>query len=109
MKEYGEQIDPSTHRKNYVRVVGRNGESSELDLQGIRIDSDISGTLKFAVSYGCSWFWGVRRDCQAQVGSWRWIWCCLLVTPAHKEQWLEDQHKFEAGLVPSAFWGDIVR
>lgn len=48
MKEYGEQIDPSTHRKNYVRVVGRNGESSELDLQGIRIDSDISGTLKFA-------------------------------------------------------------
>uniref|UniRef100_A0A8C0X5U6 Saposin B-type domain-containing protein n=1 Tax=Castor canadensis TaxID=51338 RepID=A0A8C0X5U6_CASCN len=48
MKEYGEQIDLSTHRKNYVRVVGRNGESSELDLQGIRIDSDISGTLKFA-------------------------------------------------------------
>ncbi|XP_011781499.1 PREDICTED: citrate synthase, mitochondrial isoform X1 [Colobus angolensis palliatus] len=48
MKEYGEQIDPSTHRKNYVRVVGRNGESNELDLQGIRIDSDISGTLKFA-------------------------------------------------------------
>ncbi|XP_003476232.2 protein canopy homolog 2 isoform X2 [Cavia porcellus] len=48
MKEYGEQIDPSTHRKNYVRVVSRNGESSELDLQGIRIDSDISGTLKFA-------------------------------------------------------------
>nr|XP_054100371.1 protein canopy homolog 2-like [Callithrix jacchus] len=35
MKEYGEQIDPSTHRKNYVRVVSRNGESSELDLQGI--------------------------------------------------------------------------
>ncbi|XP_040610634.1 protein canopy homolog 2 isoform X2 [Mesocricetus auratus] len=50
MKEYGEQIDPSTHRKNYVRVVGRNGDSSELDLQGIRIDSDISGTLKFAIS-----------------------------------------------------------
>ncbi|XP_045685119.1 protein canopy homolog 2 isoform X1 [Phyllostomus hastatus] len=47
MKEYGEQIDPSTHRKNYVRVVSRNGESSKLDLQGIRIDSDISGTLKF--------------------------------------------------------------
>lgn len=54
MKEYGEQIDPSTHRKNYVRVVSRNGESSELDLQGIRIDSDISGTLKFAVSYRCA-------------------------------------------------------
>ncbi|XP_053411988.1 protein canopy homolog 2 isoform X2 [Nycticebus coucang] len=34
--------------ENYVRVVGRNGESNELDLQGIRIDSDISGTLKFA-------------------------------------------------------------
>lgn len=48
MKEYGEQIDPSTHRKNYVRVVSRNGEASEPDLQGIRIDSDISGTLKFA-------------------------------------------------------------
>ncbi|XP_055976120.1 protein canopy homolog 2 [Sorex fumeus] len=48
MKEYGEQIDLSTHRKNYVRVVGRNGDSSGLDLQGIRIDSDISGTLKFA-------------------------------------------------------------
>ncbi|KAF3822590.1 hypothetical protein GH733_007964 [Mirounga leonina] len=43
MKEYGEQIDPSTHRKNYIRVVGRSGESSELDLQGIRIDTDISG------------------------------------------------------------------
>lgn len=104
MKEYGEQIDPSTHRKNYVRVVGRNGESSELDLQGIRIDSDISGTLKFAVSYGCSWFWGVCRDSRAQVGSWRWIWCYLLVTPALKEQWLEDQRKSEAGLVPSEFY-----
>lgn len=79
MKEYGEQIDPSTHRKNYVRVVSRNGESSDLDLQGIRIDSDISGTLKFAVS---SWFLGVCRDSQAQVGSWRRIWCFLLVTPA---------------------------
>lgn len=50
MKEYGEQIDLSTHRKNYVRVVGRNGDTTEQDLQGIRIDSDISGTLKFAVS-----------------------------------------------------------
>lgn len=59
MKEYGEQIDPSTHRKNYVRVVGRNGESSELDLQGIRIDSDISGTLKFAVSFG-SGYWCLK-------------------------------------------------
>ncbi|XP_037367357.1 protein canopy homolog 2-like [Talpa occidentalis] len=48
MKEYGEQIGPSTHRKNYIRVVGRSGESNELDLQGIRIDSDISGTLRFA-------------------------------------------------------------
>ncbi|XP_017524091.1 protein canopy homolog 2 isoform X1 [Manis javanica] len=61
MKEYGEQIDPSTHRKNYVRVVGRNGESSELDLQGIRIDSDISGTLKFAGQKASS--------------------CCLLISP----------------------------
>ncbi|XP_063120332.1 protein canopy homolog 2 isoform X1 [Rattus norvegicus] len=95
MKEYGEQIDPSTHRKNYVRVVGRNGGSSELDLQGIRIDSDISGTLKFAVSYGCavsSWFLGVHRDSWAQIGSRRRIWCCMLVTRAVEEQWLEDWH-----------------
>ncbi|EGV97560.1 Protein canopy-like 2 [Cricetulus griseus] len=44
MKEYGEQIDPSTHRKNYVHVVGRRIQC----IQGIRIDSDISGTLKLA-------------------------------------------------------------
>ena len=83
MKEYGEQIDPSTHRKNYVRVVSRNGESSELDLQGIRIDSDISGTLKFAVSYCCavsSCFLGVHRNSLAQDGRWMRMWCCLLVT-----------------------------
>lgn len=53
MKEYGEQIDFFIYRKNYVRVVSRNGEFSELDLQGIRIDLDISGIFKFAVSYRC--------------------------------------------------------
>lgn len=83
MKEYGEQIDPSTHRKNYVRVVSRNGESSELDLQGIRIDADISGTLKFAVS---SWFLEISRDCWAEVGGWRLVWCCMSVIPALKVQ-----------------------
>lgn len=106
MKEYGEQIDPSTHRKNYVRVVGRNGESSELDLQGIRIDSDISGTLKFAVSYVCvvsSWFGGVHRDSGAQIGSWGWMWCCMLVTSAIEEPWLEDHPQLESGLVHSEF------
>lgn len=110
MKEYGEQIDPSTHRKNYVRVVRRNGEASEPDLQGIRIDSDISGTLKFAVSYSCavsSWFLGVHMDSGARVGSWMQMWCCLLVTRALEEQLLEDQHELEAGLVHS--WADIVR
>lgn len=74
MKEYGEQIDPSTHRKNYVRVVSRNGESSELDLQGIRIDADISGTLKFAVS---SWFLEISRDFGQKLegGGWSGVAC----------------------------------
>ncbi|XP_045721100.1 protein canopy homolog 2-like [Mirounga angustirostris] len=48
MKEHEDQTHPSTHRKNYVRVVDQNGESNELDLQAIRIDSDIRGTLKLA-------------------------------------------------------------
>lgn len=52
MKEYGEQMDPTTHRNIYIRVVNRNGEPKDLNLEGIRIDSDIRGTLKFAVSYG---------------------------------------------------------
>ncbi|XP_059539242.1 protein canopy homolog 2 isoform X1 [Myotis daubentonii] len=48
MKEYGEQMDPTTHRNIYIRVVNRNGEPKDLNLEGIRIDSDIRGTLKFA-------------------------------------------------------------
>ncbi|XP_036311239.1 protein canopy homolog 2 [Pipistrellus kuhlii] len=48
MKEYGEQIDPDTHRNIYIRVVNRNGEPNGVNLEGIRIDSDIRGTLKFA-------------------------------------------------------------
>ncbi|KAK1341028.1 hypothetical protein QTO34_017428 [Cnephaeus nilssonii] len=42
------EIDPDTHRNIYIRVVNRNGEPNDVNLEGIRIDSDIRGTLKFA-------------------------------------------------------------
>ncbi|XP_072511152.1 protein canopy homolog 2 [Notamacropus eugenii] len=48
MKEYGEQADPTTHRKNYVRVVSRDKRANEPDTEGIRIDGDIRASLKFA-------------------------------------------------------------
>ncbi|XP_056653885.1 protein canopy homolog 2 isoform X2 [Monodelphis domestica] len=50
MKEYGEQADPATHRKHYVRVASRRTSSAQPEPQpeGIRIDGDIRASLKFA-------------------------------------------------------------
>lgn len=52
MKEYGEQLDPGTQRKSYVRVLSRDG--TKLDLSGVSIDGDVASSLKFAVGLGLS-------------------------------------------------------
>ncbi|KFV83982.1 Protein canopy 2, partial [Struthio camelus australis] len=46
MKEYGEKVDPSTHRKTYVRVISHDG--TKMDLSGVKIDGDVASSLKFA-------------------------------------------------------------
>ncbi|XP_054663038.1 protein canopy homolog 2 isoform X1 [Grus americana] len=46
MKEYGEKVDPSTHRKSYVRVISHDG--TKMDLSGVKIDGDVASSLKFA-------------------------------------------------------------
>ncbi|KGL72868.1 Protein canopy 2, partial [Tinamus guttatus] len=46
MKEYGEKVDPSTHRKTYVRVISHDG--TKADLSGVKIDGDVASSLKFA-------------------------------------------------------------
>lgn len=50
MKEYGEKVDPSTHRKSYVRVISHDG--TKMDLSGVKIDGDVASSLKFAVRAG---------------------------------------------------------
>lgn len=50
MKEYGEKVDPSTHRKSYVRVISHDG--TKMDLSGVKIDGDVASSLKFAVRVG---------------------------------------------------------
>lgn len=52
MKEYGEKVDPSTHRKSYVRVISHDG--TKLDLSGVKIDGDVASSLKFAVRAGAA-------------------------------------------------------
>ncbi|KAM6233483.1 protein canopy homolog 2 isoform 2-T3 [Porphyrio hochstetteri] len=46
MKEYGEKVDPSTHRKSYIRVISHDG--TKMDLAGLKIDGDVTSSLKFA-------------------------------------------------------------
>ncbi|XP_077184661.1 protein canopy homolog 2 isoform X1 [Paroedura picta] len=46
MKEYGEKVDPSTHRKNYVRVISHDG--TKMDLSETKFDGDVTSSLKFA-------------------------------------------------------------
>uniref|UniRef100_A0A8B9EKS0 DUF3456 domain-containing protein n=1 Tax=Anser cygnoides TaxID=8845 RepID=A0A8B9EKS0_ANSCY len=46
MKEYGEKVDPSTHRKSYVRIISHDG--TKMDLSGVKIDGDVASSLKFA-------------------------------------------------------------
>ncbi|XP_053146999.1 protein canopy homolog 2 isoform X2 [Hemicordylus capensis] len=46
MKEYGEKVDSSSHRKNYVRVISHDG--TKMDLSETKFDSDVSSSLKFA-------------------------------------------------------------
>ncbi|XP_028929157.2 protein canopy homolog 2 [Ornithorhynchus anatinus] len=50
MKEYGEQPDPGGQRKNYVRVAARPGPGPDPgpQLEGVRLDGDITSSLKFA-------------------------------------------------------------
>ncbi|RMB90381.1 hypothetical protein DUI87_33267 [Hirundo rustica rustica] len=46
MKEYGEKLDPATHRKSYVRVISHDG--TKMDLSGVKFDGDVTSSLKFA-------------------------------------------------------------
>ncbi|XP_042308313.1 protein canopy homolog 2 isoform X1 [Sceloporus undulatus] len=46
MNDYGEKVDPSTHRKNYVRVISHDG--TKMDLSETKIDGDVTSSLKFA-------------------------------------------------------------
>ncbi|NXI28616.1 CNPY2 protein, partial [Sterrhoptilus dennistouni] len=46
MKEYGEKVDPATHRKSYVRVLSHDG--TKMDLSGVKFDGDVTSSLKFA-------------------------------------------------------------
>ncbi|XP_018861033.1 protein canopy homolog 2 isoform X1 [Parus major] len=46
MKEYGEKVDPATHRKSYVRVISHDG--TKMDLSGVKFDGDVTSSLKFA-------------------------------------------------------------
>lgn len=48
MKEYGEKVDPATHRKSYVRVISHDG--TKMDLSETKMDGDVTSRLKFAVS-----------------------------------------------------------
>ncbi|KAK9407117.1 SOSS complex subunit B1 [Crotalus adamanteus] len=46
MNNYGEKVDPSTRRKNYVRVVSFDG--TKMDLSETKYDGDVTSSLKFA-------------------------------------------------------------
>lgn len=57
MKDYGEKVNPSTHRKDYVRVISHDG--TKMDLSETKFDGDVTSSLKFAVSNaGCEDGWG---------------------------------------------------
>ncbi|XP_029450563.1 protein canopy homolog 2 isoform X2 [Rhinatrema bivittatum] len=45
MREYGEKVDSSTHRKSYVRVLSRDG--TKMDLSDTKIHGDMISDLKF--------------------------------------------------------------
>lgn len=49
MGDYGERTDPSTNRKSYIRVRSRTGEP--MDLSEAALDSRVTSSLKFAVSF----------------------------------------------------------
>ncbi|XP_003216991.1 protein canopy homolog 2 isoform X2 [Anolis carolinensis] len=46
MNDYGEKVDTSTSRKNYVRVISHDG--TKMDLSETKIDGDVTSSLKFA-------------------------------------------------------------
>ncbi|XP_066471849.1 protein canopy homolog 2 isoform X1 [Tiliqua scincoides] len=46
MKDYGEKVNPSTHRKDYVRVISHDG--TKMDLSETKFDGDVTSSLKFA-------------------------------------------------------------
>ncbi|NXL77454.1 CNPY2 protein, partial [Leptocoma aspasia] len=41
-----EKVDPTTHRKSYVRVISHDG--TKMDLSGLKFDGDVTSSLKFA-------------------------------------------------------------
>lgn len=61
MKEYGEKVDPATHRKSYVRVISHDG--TKMDLSGVKFDGDVTSSLKFAVRGGTGELLGGVRGC----------------------------------------------
>ncbi|XP_041036220.1 protein canopy homolog 2-like [Carcharodon carcharias] len=46
MKDYGEQVDPDTHRSSYVRVLSRDGD--RIELPNTQFTQDITSNLKRA-------------------------------------------------------------
>ncbi|XP_044277881.1 protein canopy homolog 2 isoform X2 [Varanus komodoensis] len=48
MSDYGEKVDATTHRKNYVRVISHDG--TKMDLSETKIDGDVTSSLKFAIA-----------------------------------------------------------
>jgi len=48
MEDYGEHSDSSTNRKSYLRIKSRTGGA--MDLSEAKLDSRVTGSLKFAVS-----------------------------------------------------------
>ncbi|XP_063149735.1 protein canopy homolog 2 isoform X1 [Candoia aspera] len=49
MNNYGEKVEPSTHRKNYVRVISFDG--TKMDLSETKFDGDVTSRLKFACEH----------------------------------------------------------
>ncbi|XP_043388526.1 protein canopy homolog 2 isoform X3 [Chelonia mydas] len=77
MKEYGEKVDPATHRKSYVRVISHDG--TKMDLSETKMDGDVTSRLKFASR---PWTGGAAVSVAGAVSSRAQPWCLLSVTVA---------------------------
>lgn len=49
MEDYAEKTDSSTNRKSYIRIKPRSGGA--MDLSDATLDSRVTASLKFAVSF----------------------------------------------------------